>query len=429
MMRLSIWLFAFFLFSRAFIYFIIGVSPNSVVITTHWQNLDIGDLNESLFLQIINLHSQAPLWNILLGVSAKTCSADLLCATAFLHILFIFFTFLICLVIVSVLVDLGASLPKAFLVSAAFSVLPATIYYENYPFYPHITALLCSLSAYGFYNWLKYRNIKHQVVFMLSTACLSLTWGLFHPALISLVLVSTTIVIRAFNVRALTVSATAIFLAFSPSVKNFHAYDFFGGSSWLGLNMSQVAPNMPQHCSFSAHRQELQHIEHNGTAYNDVSIISRSQECKDLAISNILSSPFEYIKGRIRAVISSTMRTPSDYFYRPNGFTSYPRFSGFTTLRNDVGKIDYSSVTKGVTVFASNIFGFFSLIYFCFVGDRQSKSLALLGLVFLLFVFVVGHAANGGEQERFRYSVMPFLFVSTLCLMRQLMLKLRKSMR
>ncbi|MDC0948667.1 hypothetical protein OAS86_04925 [Gammaproteobacteria bacterium] len=393
---------------------IFNIHPDVSDIFTHWQNLSIPSLRDNLLYELINLHSQPPLWNTILGISAKACDGNVGCISKGIHLFFMTLTFMTTLMIASFLIQIGLPKTIAATISAIYAILPSTIFYENYVFYPHFTMYLCSSSVYFFYAWIIKNRTFDYLLFLVAMVLLSMTWALMHPLVISIAVLVITLKFGKISPQSLIPAFVAIFIICTPATKNFYMFGFFGNSSWLGLNLSQVDESPSPACSFDNLRAGFDKDVHTGELLNNVSIIPISEICKEQAIKNIISNPQNYIFGRIRAFALSSVKSSADYSFSPVGFERYPRIKGYEGTRKENETYNYSSIFRGISYLVLNSLGYISLIYFSFRGTKEVRAAACFGIFFVAMVIGLGHAVNGSEQERFRHTISPFMFLSTL---------------
>lgn len=407
-------LFFVMLAARAFTYETLGVEPNLLYLQNHWQHLSMSELSEGLIAAIWDLHSQAPLWNTMLGIAASLCDGSEPCVVNGLHMVHVCMSFMSALFVFKFLLLVDLPERPSFLLAVAFLVLPSTVYYENYIFYPHSSMflvaaiMLLSLSLFKSNSFLQ---------FLLLLACfilLSWLWGLFHPALMLVIGIGCILLLHEKKAKHIFAIFIYAILLFFPPAKNYIQHGFFGSSSWLGLNLSQVAPVRLEGCSFGEFRQTIPQITHDGTAFNHHSIISYASGCQDRALESITSNPLGYLRGRANAFQTHIRQSPSDYFFPPIGFEKYPRISSKHTFRDSAGQINPYFIIS----LASGFFNILLIIYVLAIPLRRSKfsteirkSFAIFGALTLV-VLVVGHAANGGEQQRMRYTLNAVMFIA-----------------
>ncbi|MGV6818724.1 MAG: hypothetical protein ACWA44_15820 [Thiotrichales bacterium] len=406
-----------FVLSRVFVSGILGVSPDPDYLVSHWQILALEDLNQSLFSTVLNAHSQPPVWNLLVGGAAKMCASDVDCVVNLIHMFNVTLTGLTCVILWFFLIEFGLARAVAVAAVSVYALLPSTIFYENYIFYPQFTQFLLAIILFFTYLHFKSFRITYLVFSFIAILTLSWTWNLFHPVLMVLVLLQIAFLSgNRWSRKAPIVAVFSLFL-FLPAAKNQVLFDFFGNSSWLGLNVSQVAPETPPGCRFEDFRSSVKHVSHEGSAYNDVSIIPYSQSCEKKAITSILRDVDGYFRARIHQFLYSTHLAPSDYFFPPLGFEHYPRISGIPESSDGRDVINTSSSGSRLIIFLVNIISICLVLLAPFIMRRESvpfRNTFSVAAVFLLILLGVGHLANGGEQERMRYTANVVLYLAVV---------------
>jgi hypothetical protein len=415
--------------SRVIIFQIYEIEARSDVIVEHMQNLQLSALNEKLISSLFNLHSQPPLWNFLLGIGSKVCSADAVCIANVGHIFYVGLTFVTCCLMHKVLRIFDFGNTTALSASIIYSIIPSVIYYENYIFYPHITMIVFSVCCVFSYFYFSSKRLIHLVAALSALACLSLTWSLFHP--IGIIVIGSVFLIRGVLDR----QTVAIFLIFmvvclAPAVKNSMYFGFFGSGSWMGLNLSQVAPGANPSCKFNDFRIQLKASDpsfvHNGTIFNDPSIIPYSKACLKTAYQNIVDHPKQYIKNRLLQVFSSLQKSPSDYFFPPKNFVNYPNFSYRPVLRDADGSHTWSWVAKRAAVFSFNVLSISILLAGTFFArDKNFRDTLLIVSLISIMLLGLGYGANGAEQERMRYTLNFAIFITTVVVIRYLGIRIK----
>lgn len=412
--------------SRLPIYHLFGIRPNPGYLISHWQHLSLSDLDQNLTLAILNLHSQPPLWNALLGLAAKACDAEASCVAQAIHFMNIGLTGLIALMIASVLVAFGLTRNGATLIALLYAVMPSTIYYENYPFYPHFICFLITASLFFALRYFDRRGLGDLALSLLSITLLSWTWGLFHPVVMTL----TMLMIYAMGGRK-SLPALACTLAFAaalylPSVKNQMVFGFFGNSSWLGLNVAQVAPEAIAGCSFGGFLETVPDTAHQGTAFNDPAIIPYAADCLGKAKDSITGQPVTYATDLAFRFLKNARLTPSDYFFPPHGFEHYPRIAGKHPLHLEDGSLNLIGIALSSVILLVNLTLYAAVAVSFFVLPRPFNKAGAVAAVYLCLIAGVAFMLNSGEQERMKHSLGAVLFVTFWLLIRAAIPALRR---
>jgi hypothetical protein len=219
----------------------LGIEPDPNYLLMHWQHLPLESLNSDFFQSIWSLHSQPPLWNVIVGLYSKLCEADTSCVVHSIFVQHLLFTTLICYCLYKVLALVTRSPTVALISAAMFSLLPSTFYYENYTYYSHATLLLSSWLMYGSAKWLIQKEKIGIAYSAISLSLLALTWTLFHPLFVGILL--TFITATAWQTArrtAILAVAAAIIVASLPSFKNQLLYGVFAMVVGLGSTLPRL---------------------------------------------------------------------------------------------------------------------------------------------------------------------------------------------
>lgn len=401
---------AVFMVSRAVFAFLLGVVPDPAYLETHWQNLDPANLEADLFGSLVSLHSQPPVWNAVLGAAAKLCSARTDCMVSALHVFNMGLSLIAALCLLGLLRTFF-SRAVSLLVVLAYLLSPSVIYYENYIFYPQLTATLAALVALSLLRLLNRKTTALFIATLASLVVLSLVWSIFHPALVALLILLILFRTGSWSGARLTLAGLALFLTLLPSIKNQAVFGFFGSGSWLGLNLSQVAPDQPKNCSFYGFigTYGLEDV-HPGTAFNDPRIIPYARACQELAMASITAKPLQYAKDRAERAYYSLSLWPSDYAFDPLNWQNVPKIPFFRSKRDAEGQLIPSAALVYYGTLAMNTLALLYLVVLpVSAPSREQRDFFLFMAVFSLVFLIFAHAFNGAEQQRMRYTVH-FLF-------------------
>jgi hypothetical protein len=392
------------------------IAPDPAFLTGHWQHLDLADLHADLTGTLLNLQSQPPLWNATLGLASVACGAQMACVVSAVHFLHMLLTMGLFLLLAHIALRLTGHAAGSALIALGFCLSPAAIYYENYLFYPHLTAFLFTLFAWALLEWLTQRRLWALALLGGALVLLSWTWTLFHPLFVALVLGSVLLAARPrgwAGAAGYGVALVVLALSLAPSVKNQAMFGFFGAGSWMGLNLAQVAPGGVEGCGFGdfieSHGLTGVHL---GTALNDPRIIAFSDECRGRAVERIIAQPLTYGTDRLRQILSALSMRPSDYIFDPLNWENYPGILRDTEVRDAQGNLRPVAVATRLSTLAFNL----ALLGFLLMRLTRSRDalerrfLAVMVVFFVLF-FGLAHAANGSEQERMRYTLHPLLWL------------------
>jgi hypothetical protein len=202
-------------------------------------------LLKTRFLESIwNLHSQPPLLNFVTGLLYQQFSPQ----SKIFQLLF----FVLGLIFALVLYWLGLRLRLKPWVSAIlvvwFIVSPATVLYESFYFYTYPTAFLLVFAALALSTFLETENFWWGLGFFSSLAALCLTWAIFHLFWM-IAVVALIAVFYRHRQRLALVSIIPVLIVTGWYAKNYFLFGTFNASSWAGMNLSHVtflSPLTPQ---------------------------------------------------------------------------------------------------------------------------------------------------------------------------------------
>lgn len=204
------------------------------------QYLDPVLLKEDLLRSLFYLHSQPPLFNLLLGLVLKVSPDPGLSY----ELLFKTMGLLIPLLLYDILIVLGTGYLAAGMVSIVFMLNPTLILYEHLLYYTHVETFLVLLAICCLAHWGAGRNTAALVLFWSALLCLSLVRSLFHPVfflVLALVLAGYLYRFMREQERARRFFFAAVVIVLLPlaalCIKNRLVFGFFGTSSWDGMSL------------------------------------------------------------------------------------------------------------------------------------------------------------------------------------------------
>lgn len=407
-----------FIASRLYVFYSLKIEPDPLNLTSHHiHHLPLENLSKDLLVSIINLHSQPPLWNLIIGISAKACDSGIECTVNVLHLLNIALSIGIFFMLRDLLIHFLRKKTLSTAMSILFCISPAVIFYENYIFYQHLTLFLTTLLCWGAFKFIVKNNDLGGILSCISLVGLSWILTIFHPVFVGLLI--SVICLSALNPanRNLCIFLiTATLLASSlPSFKNLIKFDFFSGSSWVGLNLSQVAPTIAEGCEFPSFRSRFPDNMHLGLIFNDNSIIPLSKRCRDEAVASIMAHPVAYAYSFVWRTYGSLTLWPSSYCcYHPINWKHFPIDTTRVIVRNSNGHVDIRSMIIRILTVSFSGACISACLYLTHYGHQcQRKFFVFCSIYVGLFLFII-HATNGGEQERMRYTIDIILWLSLI---------------
>ena len=223
-------LMAWILGTRAFFYYYVPYFDPFLLL----HHLDSSWLRENLWESVYYLHAQPPLFNLILGglLKATPLGSESMVFTIF----FLLLAVRIGVMAYSLLRCFNISPRAAIIVSALFLLIPQERWLNYNIYFVSFLMLAATLSLYRYF-----RSAKMLPLFIFGLASASIVWSrsFFHLVfwLVPLIgLILWTKKKRSFVVIMMGV----LLLGALPYVKNNVEFGFFGGSSWLGMNMANM---------------------------------------------------------------------------------------------------------------------------------------------------------------------------------------------
>lgn len=229
--RLLAWSAALFLLVHA-VYWALGLRFNARTLDTYWQFLDPPLLRERLVESLLYLHSQPPLFNLLLGLVLKSTAEPLYV----FHGLYLLMGLSLYVGLQRLMGELGLSRGVALGVATGFLASPSFMLYEHWLFYSFPLALLLVVSALCLARFLRTGRSGWLLGFTHCLLVLGWTWSLFHPLYFLLGAALVGRLRPAAHRQLLLASAVPLLLLLAVPVKNLVLFERFTSSTWLGMN-------------------------------------------------------------------------------------------------------------------------------------------------------------------------------------------------
>ena len=228
---------AVFVVSRIILYFI-GVRFNMANIESFWQFIDTALLKSDLFRSLFYLHSQPPLFNLLLGAVLKLCPGFEAWAFGFVYFC-MGLSASLCLF--TVMVRLGVSEGLGFILTVLFVISPSTIMYENRLFYTYPIMFFLCLSAFFLHRFLVRERFVDGFFFFGIMALSICTRSMFHYIWF-LAAFGMLIVLGKPSRRKVALCFIVPFLAILLLYgKNYVLFGEFSSSTWMGMSAAKIA--------------------------------------------------------------------------------------------------------------------------------------------------------------------------------------------
>lgn len=229
-----------FVLTRLFYFFAVGIrfdAGNVLGRNYQMQSLDYSLLKTNFFQSIYYLHSQPPLFNIIIGAALNLFPANPIFA---INLLFVFIGWAFALSLYYLMNWLGVGKKLSFFVMLWFILSPSSVLYENFLYTPYLEAGFLCISAMFLYRFLKNPTVTNGFGFFGILAALVLTRSTFHLFWFVLWLLVAFFFYRR-HWRKVMMAAFFPFLIISLLyVKNYYTFGIFTSSSWLGMNLSRV---------------------------------------------------------------------------------------------------------------------------------------------------------------------------------------------
>lgn len=396
---------------------VFGLAPNPDWLFNHLQNADIDLLTESPLQTVWFMHSQPPLWNLLLGGAAALTGGAPGATSTLVLLLHMAVSLGAILLINATLARLGVGFVLRVLAALAQIVMPWTLFFENYVFYQHATYGLLTLFVWAWLAFLQDGRARQAWVAFAAFALLSWFWSVFHPIMLVLLLAGLILAGRGIRWARLALPAiTALGLAILPSVKNAYVFDNPSSSSWLGLNLMKTVtwtskdalqgctfqeawvnsetapdnPDLPDLAILTAPQKATGHP--NG---HHQSVIAYSNRCMDVAVDLIVENPVAYVKGRAWQAFRAYSTPSYIYGWAP---LSWDRMTVFTAPY-DTSRSPIKFV--GVAYFL----GLWAAMVWLALRGGPNQAFFLSCFIIAGTFTGVTLLLNGVEQHRMRYSI------------------------
>ena len=432
------------LISRAALRLGFGIRPDPEHLPALWQLRDLGLLAEAPLGAAWAMHSQPPLWNMIVGAAARACGAATgmgpgtgpgtgletgaaaACTGDSVLALNMACTLVAATTVFALCRALSPRPGLAWAAGLSFPLTAAPAMYEQFVFYTCFSAALFSLFLLGALIAARGGAAGPRstgdgasdagatggwAVSLGALAALAWTWSLFHPAAV--------LVIALFLPRPACRPALrrvglalAVTLAAIPSAKTLALHGLFSGGSWAGLNLAQAAPAAPPECGFlhwlDAHGQPGIAM---GETFNHPALPALSRRCAADAAAEILSDPAGYLGARAARLRETLSRRPGDYFFAPANWEALPALS--PDLPRGAGGPP-GLVPRGAyraSLLALNLAAILFVLHRAFAAkEGAERRLFLAAAAFGLVFLSIAYGANGAEQHRMRYTIHPLLW-------------------
>ncbi len=198
------------------------------------QYLDPGLLRTRLSESLWYLHSQPPLFNLLLGVGLKLFPA---CWPKAFAVLWGAMAGGLCWAVYLLQRRLGVVRSVALIVTVVLAVSPGLALYSNWLFYSLPTALLLALAAFSIAEFGRSGRQRYATLAFGALAGAGMIHALFHPLLVVGMAVLTAWLMPGRRRAVAVAVAVPVLLLGGLSVKNLVVFGRFTASTWTGMNL------------------------------------------------------------------------------------------------------------------------------------------------------------------------------------------------
>ncbi|HPP88485.1 MAG TPA: hypothetical protein PLM75_11560, partial [bacterium] len=410
-----------------------------------WQNINEKYLfiNKNLFQNIWALHSQPPLHNLFYAVilnlfypyqhiAYKLIQA--ICGALLIVNIFVIIDFVIETNIINRILKL------------IIFFNPAVFLYEHYYLYTLNTAFILSVCLVFLIFFLKYKSQKFLLLFVFFLNILILYRSSFHFIFLILVLIFFAVILKLPK-RTIIYACLISLLSFSWYLKNYVNYGFFGASSWQGLNLYKFITTNYNKTKAQQVSKKIQipeillNTNHfyteiydykkykftktanleflNDNNWHNINAVDIAKIHNDYALKIIMNFPKFYF-ANLRQAYSIYSRPSFTYAHLVN---NAEKISIYTAMYNNIIYFDnyvFKAILKTdiypinqflfpIILIALLIFYVYSFFYKKNFSDKDKIIIFLLVLVF--YYSTVSCMLELGENNRFRFTVEPYIFI------------------
>ena len=188
------------------------------------------------------LHIQPPGFNLFVGLVLQF-PVDL--ETTIFSAIYYIMGFSITIILFLLINELSRMPGLAFVTSLFFSLSPPVILYENWLFYTYPVTFLLLLSTLFLYAYLQNRSCTNLFLFFLTLMLIAVTRSLYH--LLWFVIITLYLFSVEKNKKQVFITALLPFLVVAGLyTKNYIIFGEPGVSSWFGMNLIKMTTTIPE---------------------------------------------------------------------------------------------------------------------------------------------------------------------------------------
>jgi hypothetical protein len=420
----------------------------------YWQFIDPALLRTDLWRSVFYLHSQPPLTNLFTGIVLQVFPTD---HGEVFHISY--FIIGIILGISIYLTGISLRFPhwlSAF-VSALFMVSPGTVFYEHWLMYAYPLTAALTLSGFCLYQFICTNKNYWGLIFFTLLSGVALTWSLFHIIWLFGVAVILFIVL-AERRKVVLVAFLPLLLVTAWYTKNLLTVGEFTASSWAGMNLSKIATfrvsekeraqmvksgELSKFALLPPFRNPLVYLKLlpdtpltgiplldepqtslNGRNHHHLVYVEASKYYLRDALHVIRAKPIDYLRS-VNQAIYIYFHSSSDFDLTTGNRDHVSAFDlwwnrlFFGQWKNDETSADRNSGMSmehvGWWIVVSFVVAGVGSAIFLWKNRRhlfEPQNLLILFMAYnIFFATVVGNLMDIGENNRFRFTIDPFVLV------------------
>jgi hypothetical protein len=221
----------------------LGVHFDLRLLDLEWQLASPDLLRDHLTECMLYMHSQPPLFNLVVGLALKGFPNHV--ATA-IHAVYVVTGALTTVCLFLLLRHLHVRRGLAFILTAVFMLSPACLLYENALLYDYLNLGLLVASAYLLARFATQRTLASGLAFFSTLSAICLLRSMFHLGWALLVVAGLVLLAKRLNWpsrRTMLLAALPLLLVVAFYAKNAIMFGSFSASSWLGMSLAKITLN------------------------------------------------------------------------------------------------------------------------------------------------------------------------------------------
>ncbi|MBN2619580.1 hypothetical protein JXB22_00710 [candidate division WOR-3 bacterium] len=445
-----------FIASRALLR-LAGIRFDATPLAWFYQFLDPLLLQHRLAESILYLHSQPPGFNAFLGCVLMIGRTHATAVFSFLYMTMGWF-----LVIAVYMVLRYMTVPRLLSLAASifFTLSPPVILYENWLFYTYPVAMLLIISALLLNRYFQHNKTITLIVFFGTLTSIVLTRTLFHSLWLAAVVLWLIIVHKERAKQILICSLLPLAVLGVFHVKNMIIFQKTGFSSWFGMNLAKMTLTVPldrlqpdidrgvlspiirlepfrapeEYYAFAPFDSvtmipalDMQYKSTGYPNFNHVAYMTVSQEYFTSALHLVRKYPQYYMLSITKALYRYLQPCSDKAIFVNDNRARMETWTAFYEdylLGNVLERVWHTTFTNRYgqtrTVHLNFLFIFFPFIMLwgTITARDQNKPrerAAQLTHIFMigtiLYVTIIGNALEMSENMRFRFLIVPFIYI------------------